>query len=121
MTEFGLVQITRQRIRQSVQLSFTEGCPMCGGTGLVQSKTSTMNQIERWIKRFKTDMHEFRLELKVNPLIAEFLSVGTISRLTKLQFKFFVKLKLVSDPVLPADEFKFFSVKQKKDITDQYR
>ena len=121
MTEFGLVQITRQRIRQSVQLSFTEGCPMCGGTGLVQSKTSTMNQIERWIKRFKTDMHEFRLELKVNPLIAEFLSVGTISRLTKLQFKFFVKVKLVSDPALPADEFKFFSVKQKKDITDQYR
>ena len=121
MTEFGLVQITRQRIRQSVQLSFTEGCPMCGGTGLVQSKTSTMNQIERWIKRFKTEMHEFRLELKVNPLIAEYLSVGTISRLTKLQFKFFVKVKLVSDPALPADEFKFFSVKQKKDITDQYR
>jgi hypothetical protein len=57
----------------------------------------------------------------VNPLIAEFLSVGTISRLTKLQFKFFVKVKLVSDPALPADEFKFFSVKQKKDITDQYR
>jgi ribonuclease G len=121
MTEFGLVQITRQRIRQSVQLSFTEGCPMCGGTGLVQSKTSTMNQIERWIKRFKTEMHEFRLELKVNPLIAEYLSVGTISRLTKLQFKFFVKVKLIPDPALPAEEFKFFSVRQKKDITDQYR
>jgi ribonuclease G len=55
MTEFGLVQITRQRIRQSVQLSFSEACPMCGGTGQVQSKTSTMNQIERWIKRFKME------------------------------------------------------------------
>jgi ribonuclease G len=121
MTDFGLVQITRQRIRQSVQLSFSEACPMCGGTGLVQSKTSTMNQIERWIKRFKREMHEYRLELRVNPIIAEYLSVGTISRLTKLQFKFFVKMKLIPDPTLAAEEFRFFSVKQKKEITDQYK
>lgn len=121
MTDFGLMQITRQRIRQSVQLSFSEGCPMCGGTGLVQSKTSTINQIERWIKRFKTEKREYRLELRVNPVIAEYLSVGTISRLTKLQFKFFVKMKLIPDPVLAADEFKFFSVKQNKEITDQYK
>jgi ribonuclease G len=94
---------------------------MCGGTGLVQSKTSTMNQIERWIKRFKTEKHEYRLELRVNPVIAEYLSVGTISRLMKLQFKFFVKLKLIPDAALPADEFKFFSMKQKKEITDQYK
>ncbi|RPI06326.1 MAG: Rne/Rng family ribonuclease [Ignavibacteriae bacterium] len=121
MTEFGLVQITRQRIRQTLQLSFSEGCPMCGGTGLVQSKTSTMNQIERWIKRFKTEKHEYRLELKVNPVIAEYLSAGTISRLMKLQIKFFVKMKLIPDPALPADEFKFYSLRQKKDITDQYK
>jgi ribonuclease G len=121
MTDFGLVQITRQRIRQTLQLSFSEGCPMCGGTGLVQSKTSTLNQIERWIKRFKTEKREYRLELRVNPIIAEYLSVGTISRLTRLQFKFFVKMKLIPDPALPADEFKFFSVKQKKEVTDQYK
>jgi ribonuclease G len=121
MTDFGLVQITRQRIRQSLQLSFSEACPMCGGTGLVQSKTSTLNQIERWIKRFKTEKREYRLELRVNPVIAEYLSVGTITRLTKLQFKFFVKIKLVPDNALPADEFKFLSVKQNKEITEQYK
>jgi ribonuclease G len=121
MTEFGLMQMTRQRIRQSVQLSFSEACPMCSGTGQVQSKTSTMNQIERWIKRFKTEKHEYRLELRVHPTIAEYLSEGTISRLTKLQFKFFVKVKLIPDPALSAEEFKFFSVKQQKEVTDQYK
>ncbi|MBN1398049.1 MAG: Rne/Rng family ribonuclease [Bacteroidetes bacterium] len=121
MTEFGLVQMTRQRIRQSVQLSFSEACPMCGGTGQVQSKTSTMNQIERWIKRFKSEKREYRLELRVHPTIAEYLSHGTISRLAKLQLKFFVRIKLVPDPKLPADEFKFYSVKQEKEITDQYK
>jgi ribonuclease G len=121
LTEFGLMQMTRQRIRQSVQLSFSEACPMCAGTGLVQSKTSTINQIERWIKRFKSEKREYRLELRVNPIIADYLSRGTISRLTRLQFKFFVKVRLVPDTVLAADEFRFVSMKQQKDVTDQYK
>ncbi|MEK6756500.1 MAG: Rne/Rng family ribonuclease [Bacteroidota bacterium] len=120
MTEFGLVQITRQRIRQTVQLSLSDACPTCGGTGLVQSKTTTINQIERWIRRFKSESREFRLELRVNPHVAAILSHGTISRLTKIMFKLFVKIKLIPDPALPMDEFRFISVRQKKDITDQY-
>ncbi|MEK7749075.1 MAG: Rne/Rng family ribonuclease, partial [Bacteroidota bacterium] len=121
LTDFCLMQMTRQRIRQNVQLSFSENCPACGGTGLVESKTTTINKIERWIKRFKTESREFRLELMVNPTIASYLTQGTISRLTKIQFKFFVKIKLVADTVLVLDEFKFISVKQRKDITDQFR
>jgi ribonuclease G len=121
MTEFGLMQITRQRIRQNVQMSFSDACPTCGGTGMVQSKTTTLNQIERWIKRFKSESREFRLQLSVNPNIAVYLTQGTISRITKIMFKFFVKVKVLPDPALAMDEFKFFSLRQKKDITEQYR
>ncbi len=121
MTEFGLVQITRQRIRQSVHLSFSEACPTCGGTGLVQSKATTINQIERWIKRFKSESKEFRIELRTNPTIAQYLTQGTISRMTKIQFKFLVKVKMIPDPSIPMDDFKFVSVRQKKDVTEQYR
>lgn len=121
LTDFGLMQITRQRIRQNVQMSFSDACPTCGGTGLVQSKTSTLNQIERWIKRFKSESREFRLQLRVNPAIGIYLTHGTISRLTKVMFKFFVRIKLIQDPTLPMDEFRFISVKQDKDITDQYK
>ncbi len=121
MTEFGLVQITRQRIRQSIQLSFSEACPTCGGTGLVQSKATTINQIERWIKRFKSESKEFRLELRVNPTIAQYLSQGTFSRMTKIQFKFFVKVRMIPDAALTMEDFRFTSIKQKKDVTEQYR
>ncbi len=121
MTEFGLVQITRQRIRQSIQLSFSEACPTCGGTGLVQSKATTINQIERWIKRFKSESKEFRLELRVNPTIAQYLSHGTISRMTKIQFNFLVKVRLIPDSSLTMEDFRFTSVRQKKDVTEQYR
>ncbi len=120
MTEFGLVQITRQRIRQSVLHSFTEPCPTCGGLGLVQSKATIIGQIERWIRRFKSETHEHRLILRVHPSIAEALTEGTIGRLRKIMLKFFIIVSLDIDKSLAIDEFHFISKKQNKDVTDQY-
>jgi ribonuclease G len=121
MTEFGLVQITRQRIRQNILHSFTEPCPSCGGTGLVQSKTTTLNQLERWIRRFKGEAKEFRLTLRVNPELALHLKGGTYNRLRKIMLKYFVLIKLEVDPAIPVGEFRFISRKQGKDITDQFK
>jgi len=121
MTEFGLVQITRQRIRQNILHSFTEPCPTCHGTGLVQSKTTTLNQIERWIRRFKAETRESRLVLRVNPELATVLRSGTINRLRRIMLKYLVWLKLEADGNVPLGEFRFISKKQGKDITDQYK
>jgi ribonuclease G len=120
MTEFGLVQITRQRIRQAIMHSFTEACPACGGTGLVQSKTTTINQLERWIRRFKAETGEKRLELHVNPEVALVLTDGFVSRLRKLMWKNFVFVRLVSDPAVAMGEFKAISPAQNKDVTQQF-
>lgn len=123
MTEFGLVQITRQRVRQNIMHSFTEPCPACGGTGLVRSKTTTLNDVERWIGRFKAEdkSKEFRLTLRVNPDLALLLRDGTYNRLRKIMVKYFVLLRLEVDSTLPAGEFRVISRKQNKDITDQYK
>jgi ribonuclease G len=123
MTEFGLVQITRQRVRQNILHSFTEPCPACGGTGLVRSKTTTLNDVERWVSRFKaeTKTKEFRLILRVNPDLAVLLRDGTYNRLRKIMVKYFVLVKLEVDPSLPHGEFRVISRRQEKDITDQYK
>ena len=121
MTEFGLVQITRQRIRQSIVHSFTEPCPTCGGTGLVQSKTTTLNQLERWIRRWKTETRETRVTLRINPSLAPALREGTISRLRRIMLKYFVLIKLEEDSSIPIGEFHMISRKQDKDITDQFK
>jgi ribonuclease G len=120
MTEIGLAQITRQRIRQNILHSFSEPCPVCGGGGMVQSKSSIVNQIERWIRRFKSESRELRLRLTVHPSIAGYLKEGSISRLTKMQFKYLVRVSLGEDPKLPLAEFHFFSTKQEKDVTSQF-
>ena len=121
MTEFGLVQITRQRVRQNILHSFTEPCPACSGTGLVRSKTTTLNQIERWIRRFKTETHESRITLRVNPELAVILGTGTISRLRKIMLKYLVWIKMEGDPGIPIGEFRCISKKQGKDVTDQFK
>ncbi|HMK38730.1 MAG TPA: Rne/Rng family ribonuclease [Bacteroidota bacterium] len=120
MTEFGLVQITRQRIRQAILHSFSEPCPACGGTGLVQSRTTTLNQIERWIRRFKSESRESRIILKVNPQLADALRVGTFSRLRRLMIKYVILIRLEPDPAVHLGEFRCISTKQGKDITDQF-
>ncbi len=121
MTEFGLVQITRQRIRQNILHSFTEPCPTCQGTGLVQSKTTTLNQIERWVRRFKAETRETRLTLKVHPELAGLLRTGTMSRLRRIMLKYLVWIRLEEDSDMPLSEFRFISRKRGKEITDQYK
>ncbi|MBI5471084.1 MAG: Rne/Rng family ribonuclease [Ignavibacteriae bacterium] len=121
MTEFGLVQITRQRIRQSILHSFTEACPACGGSGVVQSRTTTLNQLERWLRRFSGEAKEFKIVMRVNPSVASMLREGRISRLTKLMFRFRLHIKLETDPAIQPGDFHFISVKQEKDITEQFK
>jgi ribonuclease G len=121
MTEIGLVQITRQRIRQSVLHSFSEPCPVCGGGGLVATRSSVINSIERAVKRFKSETGEFRLHVTVHPTLAEFLREGTFNRLRKMMVKYRIMLALEEDPKSPASEFTLYSPKQDKDITQQFK
>lgn len=120
LTEFCLMQITRQRVRQSIIHSFTEPCPVCGGSGLIQSKTTIVSQIERWIRRFKSESRERRLTLHVHPKLAEYLTEGTFNRLRRIMWRFFVLIKLEEDKTLAIDEFQFISRKTGNDITAQY-
>ena len=122
MTEIGLVQITRQRIRQSVLHSFSEPCPVCGGGGLVQSRSSVINQIERAVKRFKSETRELRLQITVHPTLAEFLREGgTFNRLRKMMFRYRILLSVEEDPKSPASEFRLYSPKQQADVTQQFK
>lgn len=120
MTEFGLVQITRQRVRKNIMSALSSKCPMCYGTGRVQSRAFFMSQIERWLYRYKGANNSPFLTLKIHPLIKSFLKCGFISELTKLQFKYKVLIKLITDKRLPLNDFRFISRKTKKDITEEY-
>jgi ribonuclease G len=121
MTQFGIVQMTRQRVRQQLVQTMSETCPTCGGKGIVQSKATILRRIERWLANFRADSKEFRLTLKGHPDIIEFLTEGdTMSRLTKMMLRHFVRIKVVPDEALGMEDFRFFSVRRQEDVTEQY-
>lgn len=120
LTDFGLMQITRQRIRDSVQMSVSDSCPTCQGTGRVLSKTSMLTQIERWMRRFRVHSKDLRLTLEVHPTMESFLTDGTISHLSRMMLKYFVRIRIVSDHTLAVDEFRMISRRRNKDITKEY-
>ena len=121
MSEFGIVQMTRQRVRQSVIHSFCEPCPVCQGSGIVLSKSSVTHDIERWIRRYKTENRGFRrLTLQVNTNIAEYLHHGLPSQIVQMMLKYRVHIKMETNEKFPQNEFHFLLRKNNEDITSQF-
>jgi ribonuclease G len=122
MSEFGLIQITRQRVRENVVRSITEQCPLCGGSGIIESSTNILTRIERWLNRYKLDKNRpsGKLILKVHPMVYNHLKEGTISNITKIVFKYLLRISPQEDSTLSFQDFRFIQYKTGKDITDLY-
>jgi len=120
LTQLGLLQITRQRISQNIVEKVSEICHHCEGTGRLHTKSTTIHKLEKWLKEFRNDTNEFRLLMIVHPSIAEYLTEGTISRVTKLMMKYFVRIKLQQSDNIDINSFKVFSVKRQREITKDY-
>ncbi|MCI0513519.1 Rne/Rng family ribonuclease [candidate division KSB1 bacterium] len=111
ISDFGLMQLTRERIRPSLLFSFSEPCPTCGGIGRVSSKGAIVNKIERWIKRYKTQHKERSLKIFVHPEVARYITDGFKSRIRKIMWQFWMKIDVIPEDTLHFDEFKVFSKK----------
>lgn len=120
VTQLGLIQITRQRINQNIVEKLTESCPMCKGSGRITSKAVLINEIDRWLKNFRRSSTEFRLILQVHPNMADYITNGTISVISKLMIKYFARIKVQQSDSVGVDQYRFYSVRQQKDITSDY-
>jgi ribonuclease G len=120
VSQLGLMQITRQRINQNISEKLTESCPTCKGSGRITSKTVLINEIDRWLKNFRRTSNEFRLILNVHNSIANYLTEGSWSLISKLMIKYFARIKVQQSDSIAIDQFKFYSVRQQKDITAEY-
>ncbi|MFH1198264.1 MAG: Rne/Rng family ribonuclease [bacterium] len=120
MTDFGLMQITRQRVRENILQSMTEVCPYCDGTGILTKRSNLIHEIDEWLKRHKFNGKHKKIILKVHPSIGEKLNEGFISVLTKLQLKYFIRIKLQTDEKNNARTFQILSAKSGEDLTEEF-
>ncbi|RTY36723.1 ribonuclease E/G [Chlorobium phaeovibrioides] len=122
LSDFGVMQITRERIRPSLMQRMGDQCPACGGSGVVQARFTTINQIERWLRKYalQQSMKFQQLDLYVSPTVIEPLQNSDMKTEMKwfLQHLLFVRVK--EDESLRSDDFRFYSRKNSKDITAEY-
>ncbi|MDP8306197.1 MAG: Rne/Rng family ribonuclease [Candidatus Chlorobium antarcticum] len=122
LSDFGVMQITRERIRPSLMQRMGDQCPACGGSGVVQARFTTINQIERWLRKYalQQSLKFQQLDLYVSPTVIEPLQNTDMKTEMKwfLQHLLFVRVK--GDESLRSDDFRFYSRKNSKDITAEY-
>ncbi len=116
MSEFGLVEITRQRNRGSLLQTIFTGCPYCAGSGVIKSHESLSIEIERAFKKIIACHEQFALKLVVHPELDRYLNVIDKQYLFKLATDFNAHLSCEVDDRLHLNEFHFYSTITNKRI-----
>jgi ribonuclease G len=109
MSEFGLVEMTRQRHRGSLIQTIFTPCPYCHGGGMIKSYESTSIEIERALKKVITYHQQFGIKLVTHPELYRYLNVIDKRYLLKLAESLNAHLEISSDDNMHLNDFQFFS------------
>src|SRR6059058_4211733 len=120
VSDLGLIEMTRQRVRQSHYQSMTEACPTCAGTGRVFTPEAIVRRMERSVKRMAREGRRDNLLVKLHPDVALYVLQQERDLVGKLQKSAKFSLEFRDDPLLKPDEFKLVVKAQGRDVTQQY-
>ncbi len=113
-SKFGLVQITRQRVRPEMNIITTEKCPSCNGTGEISASIILLDDIETNLNYILEEQAEKNITLNVHPYINAFIKKGLLSKQLKWFFKYkqWVKVKALASHALT--EYHFLNAKEEQ-------
>jgi ribonuclease G len=110
ISKFGLMQITRQRMRPEMSINTSETCPSCHGSGKITSTLLLVDELEKRMQYLITNGHA-QLTLCVHPIVHSHLTKGWLfsSIFSKWKRKYKSKLQLVADNNYSIVEYHFFN------------
>lgn len=108
LTKFGLMQITRQRVRPEMSIVTNEKCPSCQGTGETKPTILFTDQMEKSLSFIVDKIKTRRIVLNVHPFVASYLTKGLFSITRKWNLKYKILLKVQSVTAYHMLEFHFF-------------
>jgi ribonuclease G len=120
VSELGLIEMTRQRVRPSLWASMTRECPTCIGTGRVFSPEVVARRLERALKRAAIEKKERKLAVRIHPDVAIYLLEEEPKLVQALGKQSGIELELRDDPMLHLDEFRLMSRPAGRDVTELY-
>jgi ribonuclease G len=120
VSDLGLIEMTRQRVRQSHLQNMTEACPTCHGTGRVFTAETIARRVERSIRRIALESRKDPMVVRVHPDVAMYVLESEKDLMKKLEKAVGFGLELRDDPLLKPDEFKLVVKSAGRDVTKQY-
>lgn len=121
VTEFGIIEMTRERIRQSHMHALSDPCPNCDGVGRVLSRDTMTTKIERWFIRAKAHKEFTKFNLAINPILSESMAENGINRIERMMKIHKFAINIIRDTTIPLQEFKVFNAGNNEEITDMYK
>ena len=120
VSELGLIEMTRQRVRPSHLHAVTEACPVCHGTGRIFSPETVARRVERAVRRMAVEGKREHIVVRLYPDVAMYLLESEADFLKKLEKSVPFGVELRDDPLLKPDEFKLVMKGAGRDVTGQY-
>jgi ribonuclease G len=103
--DFGLVAITRKRVKQSLERTLSVPCPTCQATGMVKSPTTVCNEIYTELRKMKKHFESADVLLRVNPETVKVLKSNNASWLTEYEELIGKNILIKSDATLHPEQF----------------
>ena len=116
MSEFGLVEMTRQRNRESLLQSMFTDCPYCSGCGLIKTHESVSIEIERALKKNILVHQQFALRLVCHPELDKYMEGGDKQHIRKLAEKLNAHVNFDRDDRLHLNDFHIYSLTNDKKL-----
>lgn len=110
MSRFGIIQITRQRVRPVIDIITTEKCPSCNGTGKIQSAILLIDEIKNNVD-FLMHQNKEKLTVMVHPLVEAYFKRGIFNQERKWFFKYWKSIRVQPDNAMGFMEVKYFNKK----------
>lgn len=113
-SKFGLVQITRQRVRPETNVKTQETCPSCNGTGVSSASLKLIDDIETQLRYVIKDLKKKKVTVAVHPYLEAYLTRGILSKRAKWQMNMGGRIKIRSAASLAMLEYHFYDGKNEE-------
>ena len=112
LSKFGLMQITRQRVRPAMDVAVEESCPTCHGTGKIKSSILFTDQLEAKIDRLVNQIGIKRFSLHVHPYVAAYINQGVFSLRLRWQMKYGLGIRVIPSQKMAFLQYEFYDSKR---------
>ena len=112
LSKFGLMQITRQRVRPAMDVAVEESCPTCHGSGKIKSSILFTDQLESKIDRLVNKIGIKHFTLHVHPYVAAFINQGVFSLKRRWQIKYGFGLRIIPNQKMAFLQYEFYDTKR---------